>query len=94
MNVSGRAMKHIPPLILSALLLIVFLQSTASTQAQRTVKPLSTKTVVFTNVNVVSMENDKILPGQTVVVSNGRIVAIGLTGQLKVPTDAIRIDER
>ena len=84
-------MKHIPPFIRSALLLIVFLQSTASTQAQRTVKPLSTKTVVFTNVNVLSMENDKILLDLTVVISNGRIAAVGPTAQIKVPANAFQI---
>jgi ribosomal protein L7Ae-like RNA K-turn-binding protein len=31
---------------------------------------------VFTNVNIVSMENDKILENQTIAISNGKIVAI------------------
>lgn len=46
----------------------------------------------FTNVNVIPMDSERVLPGQTVVVSNGRIIAVGPGSSVTVPAGATRID--
>ena len=43
---------------------------------------------VFRHVNVLSMETDRILQDQAVVVRNGTIVSIGAVDQLTTPPDA------
>lgn len=65
--------------ILSAIILILF--GFILTQAQ---------TVAFTGVNVIPMDKERILENQTVIVSNGIILAIGKN--VKVPKDAQVID--
>lgn len=45
----------------------------------------------FVNVNVLTMENDRVLPNQTVVVSGGKIIAMGAQSSVTVPADAERI---
>lgn len=46
----------------------------------------------FVNVNVVPMDAERVLNGQTVVVRDGRIVEIGAAEQVKIPDGATRID--
>ena len=48
--------------------------------------------IAFTRVNVVPMAGPTILPNQTVVVRQGRIAAMGPSGQVPVPEDAVVID--
>lgn len=48
--------------------------------------------VAFIDVNVLPMNVPGVLAAQTVVVRDGRIVAIGAAGQVEVPADAVRID--
>jgi len=48
--------------------------------------------VVFYNVHLVTMDRERIETGQTVVVKGDRIVAIGPTGKISVPSGAIVID--
>ncbi len=50
------------------------------------------KTIAFTRVNIVSVENGEIIAGQTVVISDGRIVAVGPTGGTATPQSATIID--
>ena len=45
----------------------------------------------FVNVTVVSMAREGALPGQTVVIRNGRIARIGPVDRIEVPPDALRI---
>lgn len=47
--------------------------------------------LAFVNVNVVTMDNDRVLPNQTVVVSGGKIVSMGPAASIAVPADAERI---
>lgn len=47
--------------------------------------------LAFVGVNVLTMDNDRILPNQTVVVSGGKIVAMGAAARVTVPADAQRI---
>jgi imidazolonepropionase-like amidohydrolase len=49
-------------------------------------------TIAFVNVSVVSMRSDAVDRGQTVLVRNGRIAAIGPQGAVDVPAAARRID--
>ncbi len=48
--------------------------------------------VAFVNVNVVPMDREGVLAGQTVIVRHGRIFEMGPTGGVIVPRDAMRID--
>lgn len=48
----------------------------------------------FTNVNVIPMDEERVLADQTVVVSSGRIIAIGPAAATAVPAGAVRIDGR
>jgi hypothetical protein len=47
--------------------------------------------VAFVNVNVIAMDSDRVLPGQNVLVSGDRIVAVGAADKVKVPPNATRI---
>jgi hypothetical protein len=51
-----------------------------------------TTSVVFQNVNVVPMDNEQVLAGQSVVIEDGRITGIGAYGETEIPTDAHIID--
>ncbi|MDT4895527.1 MAG: hypothetical protein QOH25_604 [Acidobacteriota bacterium] len=48
--------------------------------------------VAFINVNVIPMDKEQVLSGQTVVVRDGRIVEIGSSEKVKVPRGAKRIN--
>ena len=48
--------------------------------------------VAFTNVSVVSMESNRVLNDQTVIVTKDRITTIGPAGSTQMPDDATRID--
>lgn len=50
--------------------------------------------VAFTNVTVLPMDGDRRLSDHTVVVQNGRIVAMGPSARTSVPAGATRIDGR
>ncbi len=50
--------------------------------------------VAFINVNVVPMDSERILNGQTVLVRGDTIVQIGPAGKVKVPDGALRIEGR
>ncbi len=78
--------------MLRKMLIVVPLMSQAATDtvsAQQAV-------VAFTDVSVVPMDRDRILPGQTVLVRNGHIEAIGSSEEMhaRVPSDAVRVDGR
>ena len=49
-------------------------------------------TTVFVNVSVVPMDSEKVVPSQSVVVEDGRIIAIGDVDSLPVPEDAQVVD--
>lgn len=50
--------------------------------------------LAFVGVNVIPMDTDRVLPDQTVVVEDGRIVTISPTAATTLPEDAIEIDGR
>jgi imidazolonepropionase-like amidohydrolase len=49
---------------------------------------------VFVNVSVVPMDQERVLPGQTVLVRDGRIVAVGPAAGIAIPAGTTRIDGR
>lgn len=54
----------------------------------------SSSQIVFKGVNVVSMENDKVLMEQDVVTENGKVVSIGKTGNVKYASGATVVDAK
>ncbi|WP_420449988.1 amidohydrolase family protein [Candidatus Palauibacter sp.] len=50
------------------------------------------RVTAFVDVNVIPMDSDRVLAGQTVVVSGDRIVAVGPSSAVDVPNGAQRID--
>jgi hypothetical protein len=67
----------------ASLLVLLPLLAGPSPAQERPPAPL-----VFTGVTVISMAESTSCPGQTVVIRNGRIAAIGPAGQLPIPADA------
>lgn len=53
---------------------------------------VSAQTIVFTNVNVIPMDKERVLENQTVIVKDGLIEKIGDAGKIKVPRGAQLID--
>ena len=49
-------------------------------------------TTAFVNVNVIPMDSDRVLRGQTVVIEGETIVAVGLAGEVAIPAGAEVID--
>jgi hypothetical protein len=62
----------------------------ASAQTFRTPGPDSR--ITFVNVAVVPMDSDRVIPGQTVVVEDGRIAAVGNASDISVPVGGPVID--
>jgi imidazolonepropionase-like amidohydrolase len=54
--------------------------------------PFDPATFAFVNVNVVPMDSERVLSGQTVLVRDGRITAVGASGEVVVPAGATVID--
>jgi imidazolonepropionase-like amidohydrolase len=48
----------------------------------------------FVDVNVIPMDRERVLPRQTVLVREGRIVEVGSAGRVRVPAGATRINAR
>lgn len=54
--------------------------------------PLAAQATAFVGVTVIPMDRDRTMANQTVVVTNGRITALGPVASTTVPTGATRID--
>jgi|GEM_PF-793533 len=52
----------------------------------------SPRFTVFQDVNLVPMTSETVVPHQTVIVENNRVVRIGAAGKIKIPRDATVID--
>lgn len=66
-------------------------------QVSEEVKQLQSKqkqVVAFVNVNVVPMDEERVLAGQTVIVKDGVIATLGPAEQVKIPSGALKIDGR
>ncbi len=73
------------PLRLVCALLVPLLVSAAAVNAQ---------TSAFVDVTVVPMDRDRIIPNQTVVVQDGKILSVGDARTASIPNGAVRIDGR
>src|SRR5687767_11159314 len=78
---------QIPPLLKLFPVIFVLCASTLAVSAQA-----PQKITAFVNVNVVPMDSERVLTGQTVVVRDGRITEIGEAAKVKIPEGAMRID--
>jgi amidohydrolase family protein len=72
--------------------LLTVAAATATLAISHEPQPRAPGTFAFVDVSVLPMDRDRLLGGQTVVVRDGRIVAVGPSASVKVPTDAQRID--
>lgn len=66
-----------------------------SESSPQSIKPIQTKPqrlVAFVNVNVVPMDSERVIAGQTVIVKDGVIAEIGPAAKIKVPASALRVD--
>ena len=70
------------------LLTLLLFACCAATHAQ----PQKVTSIAFKDVSVVTMENDRVLSHQTVVVSNGVITSVVDQSKAKIPKDAIVVD--
>jgi imidazolonepropionase-like amidohydrolase len=51
-----------------------------------------TTTVVIENVTVIPMDSERVLEGYTVVIENGRIADMGVSGEIEIPVDTHIVD--
>jgi len=70
-------------------LIIVVLASSMIACAE---KEVPGESIAFINVNVIPMDQERVLSDQTVIVREGRIIEIGPTSSTKVPSGATEID--
>ncbi|HEY0673636.1 MAG TPA: amidohydrolase family protein [Longimicrobiales bacterium] len=80
----------LPKTLSTPLLLLAAAGTIAS--AARAQTPATPQVVAFLHANVVPMDRERVLRDQTVVVSNGQIIAVGPGASVKVPDGALRID--
>ena len=73
-------------------LLLAF--TTCAAAAAQTGKPADTPVFAFVGVSVVTLDKERLLENQTVVVRDGRIVEVGPASKTKVPAGATRIEGR
>ncbi len=79
-------------LSISALGALALAMMPAVARAMSGDEPRADGVYAFVNVNVVPMDEERVLTGYTVVVRGDRIVAMGPTGSVEIPGDAERID--
>lgn len=75
-----------------ALLIGLLLLLPAGGHAPSASAPASTSTLAITDVSVVPMDSERVLPHQTVLVRGDRIVTLGPVDSVAVPAGATRID--
>ncbi|HWP44099.1 MAG TPA: amidohydrolase family protein [Blastocatellia bacterium] len=76
----------------TSLLSILLLASAGAASLPNAYRQSAGRDVAFINVNVVPMDSQHILKGQTVLVKGDRIAEIGPSAKVKVPQNALRID--
>src|SRR5262245_21420506 len=88
--------RHAAHFLLASLLAIFGLLASPKLASAQTAKnrivALDDQLTAFINVNVVPMDTERALTKQTVVVKDGRIVAMGPAAKTRVPKGAVRID--
>jgi imidazolonepropionase-like amidohydrolase len=82
-------------LLLAGLSSLAAAQSASSPTASAPTRPAAgVPAVAFVEVNVIPMDRQRVIAGQTVIVRGDRIEAVGPTRSTGVPAGAIRIDGR
>ena len=76
------------------LVLVPLLGGAGQPSVQRISGPTEEHAIAFVDVTVVSMDGERLVPHQTVVVRGTRIADIGPAARLHVPQGAQRIDGR
>jgi imidazolonepropionase-like amidohydrolase len=66
----------------------------AGTSVQAAELKTKSSTVAFVHAEVVPMDRERVLSDQTVVITDGKITALGPSSKLNVPPTALRIDAR
>ncbi len=66
----------------------------ACSSAQAADPKTQSNTVAFVHAEVVPMDRERVLSDQTVVVTDGKITAVGPSSKVKVPPHALRIEAR
>ena len=75
--------------IIALLLQLGLVSDYADAASQRFAKR---NVIGFLHATVIPMDRERILNDQTVIVENGKIVAVGPTSRVKVPASALRVD--
>jgi imidazolonepropionase-like amidohydrolase len=82
-------------LLLAAASSLAGAQSASSPSASTPARAVAGQPVVaFTDVNVIPMDRQRVVAGQTVVVRGDRIEAVGPSASTRVPAGAVRVDGR
>jgi imidazolonepropionase-like amidohydrolase len=94
---ANRAMRHFSlsaALLLAGASSLATAQSAASPAASAPTRVSAAAAVAFVDVNVIPMDRQRVLTGQTVIVRGDRIESIGPTRSTRVPDGARQIDGR
>jgi imidazolonepropionase-like amidohydrolase len=76
------------------LLFIVSLLASRTTMIAQELVNNSQREIVFKSVNVIPMDNERVIENQTVIVKNGRITALGDAAKVKASKGALVIDAK
>jgi imidazolonepropionase-like amidohydrolase len=79
---------------LTTLLIIQLTNFTPARSTSNEQSAVNSAVFAFVDVNVVAMDSERVIRGQTVIVSGGRVVLMGATGSVRVPKGATRIEGR
>ena len=79
---------------LSLLLALLLLGTSIAQNTNQSAGANRAQVIAFVNVNVVPMDRERIIEGQTVIVRDGRIALIGPASKTQVPAGALSIDGR
>jgi imidazolonepropionase-like amidohydrolase len=85
-------MKPLQQLGVLVIVTILSLGMSAYTNAAGSNRAAEKRVIAFFHATVIPMDRERALRDHTVVVSDGKIVAIGPMSRVKVPVDALRID--
>ena len=77
---------------ISPVIAAVVLLMTVSVVCASSDRTKNKRVIAFLHATVIPMDRERTLPDHTVVVADGKIVAIGPTSKVKIPSDAVRID--
>ena len=78
--------------IIMVTLLILGMNGPITAQQDRVESQPVVGDVALVNVNLIRMNDERIEPGQTVIVRGNRITAIGVSPEIQIPQGAIVID--